>query len=77
MATASDALRVAGGADPVHAAVIGHGVEHLHLHLIARYPETPKEFWWTRVDEWPEAPRGGTAEINSLGERIRAAVHRG
>jgi diadenosine tetraphosphate (Ap4A) HIT family hydrolase len=73
-ATASAALEAATGAEHVYAAVIGHGLEHLHLHLIARYPGTPREYWWTRVDEWPDPPRGGAAEIAALAERFRAAV---
>ncbi len=70
---ASRALHSAG-AEHVYAAVIGHGVDHLHMHLIARYPGTPREYWWTRVDEWPEAPRGGAAEVAAFCERLRAAL---
>jgi diadenosine tetraphosphate (Ap4A) HIT family hydrolase len=73
-AAASAALQAATGADHVYAAVIGHGVDHLHLHLIARRPETPREYWWTRVDEWPDAPRGGARAVAELAERIRAAL---
>jgi histidine triad (HIT) family protein len=75
-ALASAGLQRATGAEHVYAAVIGHGVEHLHLHLIARYPQTPREFWWTRVDEWPDAPRGGASAVNELASRIRAALPR-
>jgi histidine triad (HIT) family protein len=69
----SRALQAATGADHVYAAVIGHGVDHFHLHLIPRYPGTPREYWWTRVDEWPDAPRGGEAEISELLDRLRRA----
>ena len=55
---ASRALQDSEGAEHVYAAVIGHRMPHLHLHLIARYPETPREHWWARVDEWPDASRG-------------------
>jgi histidine triad (HIT) family protein len=56
----------------VSAAVIGHGVPHLHIHLLPRFPGTPREYWWTRagsafrVTEWPEAQRGGVEEIKVL-----------
>ena len=70
---ASRALQTSEGADHVYAAVIGHGVAHLHMHLIARYPGTPRDYWWTRVDKWPGAPRGGPAEVEALVERLRAA----
>jgi histidine triad (HIT) family protein len=63
---ASRALRDVAGADHVYAAVIGDGVPHLHVHLLPRYPGTPREYWWTRVDEWPQARRGNTAEIEAL-----------
>ena len=74
MSSASHALQASEGADHVYAAVIGHGVEHLHVHLIARYPGAPREYWWMRVDEWPDAPRGGAAEVEALVGRLRAAV---
>jgi diadenosine tetraphosphate (Ap4A) HIT family hydrolase len=69
----SRALQAVTGADHVYAAVIGHHIPHFHLHLIPRYPGTPREYWWTRVDEWPGAPRGGEAEIAALLERLRRA----
>jgi histidine triad (HIT) family protein len=75
-AAAARALRESEGAEHVYSAVIGHGVDHFHLHLIARYPGTPREFWWTRVDEWPGAPRGGAAEIAEITARLRAAIAR-
>jgi histidine triad (HIT) family protein len=67
----SRALQEVAGAEHVYAAVIGHGIAHFHLHLIPRYPGTPREFWWTRVDEWPDAPRGGDAAVTALVERLR------
>jgi histidine triad (HIT) family protein len=70
-ARASAALQ-AVGAEHVYAAVIGHGVAHLHLHLIARYPGTPREYWWTRLDEWTEAPRGDTSAVADFVARLRA-----
>src|SRR3954451_4712451 len=70
-ALSSEALRRSEGAEHVYAAVIGHGVDHLHLHLIARYPGTPREYWWGRVDEWPDAPRGDAAAVAAISERLR------
>jgi len=63
---ASQALREVAGAEHVYAAVIGDGVPHLHVHLLPRFPDTPRAYWWTRVDEWPEARRGGVEEIGVL-----------
>jgi diadenosine tetraphosphate (Ap4A) HIT family hydrolase len=69
-AAASRAL-AAEGAEHVYAAVIGHGVDHLHLHLVPRYPRTPRDYCWTRVDEWPEAPRGDADSIAAFVAKLR------
>jgi diadenosine tetraphosphate (Ap4A) HIT family hydrolase len=71
MTRASRALREVAGAEHVYAAVIGDGVPHLHVHLLPRFPGTPREYWWTRVDEWPQARRGGAAEIQALVTALR------
>ena len=68
---ASRALREVAGAEHVYAYVIGDGVPHLHVHLLPRYPGTPREYWWTRVDEWPQARRGRAAEIEGLVRDLR------
>jgi histidine triad (HIT) family protein len=70
----SRALRDAAGAEHVYAAVIGDGVPHLHVHLLARFPGTPREYWWMRVSEWPGARRGDTAEIGILVEQLRTLL---
>jgi histidine triad (HIT) family protein len=74
-ARASRALREAAGAEHVYAMVAGDGVPHLHVHLIPRYPGTPREYWWTRTShrtaEWPDAPRGTEPEITALVARLR------
>ena len=70
-ARASRALRGAAGAEHVYAAVIGDNVPHLHVHLLPRYPGTPREYWWDRVDEWPDARRGTEPEIIELVARLR------
>jgi diadenosine tetraphosphate (Ap4A) HIT family hydrolase len=74
MARLSLALREAEGAEHVYTAVIGHNVPHLHVHLAPRYPGTPEEYWWTRLLEWPGAPRGGPDEVAAVVERVRAAL---
>jgi diadenosine tetraphosphate (Ap4A) HIT family hydrolase len=62
------------GADFVFAAVIGTGVPHFHLHLLARYPGAPPELPWHRADEWEDAPRGGSAEVAAASERLRKGL---
>ena len=68
---ASRALREAAGAEHVYAAVIGDKAAHLHVHLLPRYPGTPREYWWDRVDEWPGARRGTQPEIATLVAGLR------
>jgi diadenosine tetraphosphate (Ap4A) HIT family hydrolase len=74
VADASRALKVAGGAEHVYAAVISDQVKHTHLHLLPRYPGTPPEYYWTRVDEWPSAPTGDAAAVGAFVDRLRDAV---
>jgi diadenosine tetraphosphate (Ap4A) HIT family hydrolase len=72
VARLSRALTATEGAEHVYMFVLGHGVPHLHLWVVPRYPGTPREYWGMRVDEWPEAPRGGPDQIAALCDRIRA-----
>ncbi len=69
---ASRALREAGGAEHVYSKVIGDGVPHLHVHLLARYPGTPREYWWDNVTQWPGAPRGLVPQIADFVRDLRA-----
>jgi histidine triad (HIT) family protein len=69
-ARAAKALR----AEHVYSSVVGHQVDHLHLHLVPRYPGTPREYWWPKLDEWPDAPLGGMAEVTRMVDEIRARL---
>jgi len=64
-------LKESEGAEHVYSFVLGDAVPHLHVHLVPRYPGTHKEYWGVRIDEWPDAPRGGRAEIGVICDRIR------
>jgi diadenosine tetraphosphate (Ap4A) HIT family hydrolase len=66
-------LRVEG-AERVHVAVIGLGVEHFHQHLYPRYPGVPPGTSWMAVDELPKAPHGNADEIASFVTRVRARI---
>jgi diadenosine tetraphosphate (Ap4A) HIT family hydrolase len=68
------ALKATEGAEHVYAFVLGDHVPHVHLHLLARYPGAPREYWGTRVDEWPGAPRGQEAAIAAVAARLRACL---
>jgi diadenosine tetraphosphate (Ap4A) HIT family hydrolase len=56
MSRCSSALKHAG-AENVYVATIGHSFDHLHVHLLPRWPGTPKEIPWHSVDDWPGARR--------------------
>lgn len=60
----------------VYSFVFGDGVPHVHVHVIGRYPGTPREYWGTRVDEWPGARRGGEEKIEHVAAKIRDALRR-
>lgn len=72
VARLSRALRESLGVVHVYSFVLGDNVPHVHIHLIGRYPDAPREYWGTRVDEWPEAPRGRRSDVEALCDRLRA-----
>jgi diadenosine tetraphosphate (Ap4A) HIT family hydrolase len=76
IARLSRALKAIAGAEHVYAFVLGHGVPHLHIHLLPRYAETPHEYWGVRIDEWPEAPRGDNQRVSALCEQLRAYLQK-
>ena len=71
VARLSRALVATEGADHIYASVLRDAVPHAHVHGVARYPGAPEEFRTPRVDEWPQAPRGGPSEIEALCSRLR------
>ena len=74
IARLSRALKAITSAEHVYAFVLGHGVPHLHVHLIPRYPGTPREYWGVRIDEWPDAPRGDAWQVRALCDQLRASL---
>lgn len=60
------------GAEHVYSFVFGDGLAagHLHVHLMPRYPGTPREFWQQRVVEWPDGPRGNAKATLALSRRL-------
>jgi histidine triad (HIT) family protein len=74
LSLAAKAIQAVCETDHVYSFVLGDHVPHIHFHLIGRYPGAPTEYWGPRVDEWPDAPRGGPAEIEALAERLRKVL---
>jgi diadenosine tetraphosphate (Ap4A) HIT family hydrolase len=65
------ALLQTEGMEHVYSFFIGDGVPHVHVHVIGRRPGAPREYWGPRVDDWPQAPRGGEAEMAQVADRLR------
>jgi diadenosine tetraphosphate (Ap4A) HIT family hydrolase len=63
----------AEGAEHVYTFCFDH-LPHHHVHVVARYPGTPREFWGPQVDEWDGAPRGDPEEVAAFSARLRAAL---
>jgi len=68
------ALLETEGMEHVYSFFIADGVPHVHMHVIGRRPGAPREYWGPRVDDWPQAPRGGEAEIAQVADRVRTYV---
>ena len=71
VARASRALRAREGVERIYSAVIGHGVDHLHVHLFPRYAGTPQDVPWFAVDDWEGGPHGGAPEIAAFVADLR------
>ena len=65
------ALLQTEGMEHVYSFFIADGVPHVHVHVIGRRPGAPREYWGPRVDDWPDAPRGGEVEIAQVADRVR------
>jgi diadenosine tetraphosphate (Ap4A) HIT family hydrolase len=64
-------LQRAGGAEHVYLYVVGDDVAHLHVHLVPRYPGTPREHWGPGVTRWPDAPRVDPESMRTLLSDLR------
>ncbi len=71
----AQALLHVEGMEHVYSFFIGDGMPHVHVHVIGRRPGAPREYWGPKVDEWPNAPRGGEAEIAQVADRMRAYLN--
>ena len=72
MARVSKALLETEKAEHVYSLVSGNSVPHLHMHLVARYPNTPEDYWGPMaVYNWKNAPMGDNEEVIKLCNRIK------
>ena len=72
MARTSKALKESENAEHIYSLVSGNSVPHLHMHIVARYPNTPKEYWGPmEVYDWQDAPMGDNDQVVALCDRIK------
>ena len=72
IARVSKALLESENAEHVYSYVLGDAVPHLHMHLVARYPNTPKKYWGPHaVYDWDDAPMGDNQDVMELCARIK------
>ena len=64
-------LQGAEGAERVYMWVIANEVPHLHVQLVPRYPNTPREYWGPTLLRWPEAPRVDPEGMRTLISTLR------
>lgn len=69
------ALVACVGAERIYAHTFSEAIHHLHVYVTARYPGVPEAYWRWAVTDRPDAPRGGTAEVAALSERLRAYLN--
>ncbi|MCC3355960.1 HIT family protein [Bacillus sp. REN16] len=77
MARVSKALKDSEKAEHIYSLVSGNAVNHLHMHIVPRYPNTPKEFWGPgALYDWPEAPMGNNEQIVKVSRRLKEALEK-
>lgn len=71
------ALKNSESAEHVYSFVQGDAFPHFHIHLIPRYPGTPKEYWHpTNIRNYKEV-HGTVHQVEEVCSRLRGALQRG
>ena len=47
------------------------GVRHVHMFIVARYEDLPKEYLRLNIGDWPDAPTGDLMEVQELSSKLR------
>lgn len=71
--SAVQAIRVLG-AEHVYMFRINDKVAHLHIHLVPRYPGTPKEYWGTKILEWPDRETIKLPQIQQVAQKLKQSL---
>lgn len=61
-------------AEHVYMYRIGDMAPHIHIHVLPRFPDTPKKFWGTKATEWKEAQEKDPEAIKQLADDLRKAI---
>lgn len=70
----SRAIKTILQAEHVYAFRINDKVAHLHVHLVPRYPGTPKEHWGLKITAWPDRPTVTLPEIQSISRDLQRSL---
>ncbi|GGP09626.1 HIT family protein [Oceanobacillus neutriphilus] len=77
IARVSKALLESENAEHIYSYVLDDAVPHLHMHLVARYPNTPKEYWGPNaVYDWEDAPFGNNKDVIEFCSRIKTYLEK-
>src|SRR3954447_11403725 len=67
-------LLESAGAPRVYVAVIGTHADHLHVHLLPRWPDTPAEVPWHAVDDWTGSVHGDADAVAATVSWLRQGL---
>ena len=59
------------GAEHAYVFRINDKVPHFHVHIVPRHPNTSKEFWETKIMDYPNAPKLNYEEIKTLSSQLK------
>jgi diadenosine tetraphosphate (Ap4A) HIT family hydrolase len=71
---AARALKEDEGAEHVYIFVLGHHFPHLHVWVVPRFPNTPREYWGFEIFEWPDRPLGSVQDVAEMCDRLRKSL---
>jgi diadenosine tetraphosphate (Ap4A) HIT family hydrolase len=64
------------GADHAYAFAIGDVLRHFHLHLVPRFPDTPKRLWGRTVFDATPADHRPAEELEAAARKLADALSR-
>ena len=58
----------------VYTFVLGHGADHLHVHVVPRHRGAPEDLRGAEVTKWTDAPRVDATGAVAVAERLSPLV---